>query len=75
MLHNFTQDCALSVTSISILSGKTIEDLRKRMRVEIVTDTKTAKKFISKPQFKGFHIIDKDIGNYCTINERQIVSQ
>ena len=41
--------------------GKTIEDLRKRSNVDIVKDPKKAKKLISKPQLKGFHILDEDV--------------
>ena len=41
--------------------GKTIEDLRKRSRVDIVKDPKKAKKLTSRPQFKGFHILDEHL--------------
>ena len=41
--------------------GKTIEDLRKRSKVDIVKEEKTAKRLISRPQFKGFNILDEDI--------------
>ena len=41
--------------------GKTIEDLRKRSKVDIVKEEKTAKRLISRPQFKGFHILDEEI--------------
>ena len=41
--------------------GKTIEDIRKRSKVDIVKDKKRAKKLIAKPQFKGFQILDEDV--------------
>ena len=41
--------------------GKTIEDIRKRSKVDIVKDQKRAKKLIAKPQFKGFQILDDDV--------------
>ena len=42
--------------------GKTIEDLRKRSKVDIVKDQKQAKKkLISKPQFKGFQILSDEV--------------
>ena len=41
--------------------GKTIEDIRKRSRVDIVKDQKQAKKLISKPQFKGFQILSDEV--------------
>ena len=41
--------------------GKTIEDLRKRTKVDVVKDPKKAKKLTSRPQYKGFHILDEDI--------------
>ena len=41
--------------------GKTIEDIRKRSKVDIVKDQKRAKKLIAKPQFKGFQILDEDV--------------
>jgi hypothetical protein len=41
--------------------GKTIEDLRKRSKVDIVKEEKTAKRLISRPQFKGFHILDEEV--------------
>lgn len=43
------------------LAGKTIEDLRKRTKVDIVKDKKTAKRLTSRPQFKGFHIWDEGV--------------
>jgi len=41
--------------------GKTIEDLRKRTKVDIVKDQKSAKRLTSRPQFKGFQILDEDV--------------
>ena len=41
--------------------GKTIEDIRKRSKVDIVKDQKQAKKLISKPQFKGFQILSDEV--------------
>ena len=41
--------------------GKTIEDIRKKSKVDILKDKKRAKKLIAKPQFKGFQILDDDV--------------
>ena len=41
--------------------GKTIEDIRKRSKVDIVKDQKQAKKLIAKPQFKGFQILTDEV--------------
>ena len=41
--------------------GKFIESLRNRTNVNIVTDPSKARKLTSKPQFKGFQILDEDV--------------
>ena len=41
--------------------GKFIESLRNRTHVDIVTDPSKARKLTSKPQFKGFQILDEDV--------------
>ena len=41
--------------------GKTIESLRNRTNVDIVKEPGRAKKLTSKPQFKGFQILDEEI--------------
>ena len=41
--------------------GKTIEDLRKRSKVDIVKDATRARKLTTRPQFKGFHMLDENI--------------
>ena len=41
--------------------GKTIEDIRKRSKVDIVQDQKQAKKLVSKLQFKGFQILSNEV--------------
>ena len=41
--------------------GKTIEDLRKRSNVQVVKDQKRAKKLTSRPQHKGFQILDDEV--------------
>ena len=41
--------------------GKTQENLRKRMNVELITDSKTAKKRVAKPSFKRSNIITEDL--------------
>ena len=41
--------------------GKFIESLRNRTNVEIVKDQRTAKKLTSKPQFKGFQMLDEEV--------------
>ena len=41
--------------------GKFIESLRNRTDVTIVKDPSKAKKLTSKPQFKGFQILDEDV--------------
>ena len=39
--------------------GKFIESLRNRTNVQIVKDEKSAKRITPKPQFMGFHMLDK----------------
>ncbi|UYV75613.1 PLSCR3 [Cordylochernes scorpioides] len=41
--------------------GKTIENLRKRVRVEVVTDPERAAKLMAKPTLDRFHIIEEDL--------------
>ena len=41
--------------------GKFIENIRKRTNVDIVKEERKARKLISKPQFKGFHILDEEV--------------
>ncbi|UYV77988.1 hypothetical protein LAZ67_15003107 [Cordylochernes scorpioides] len=41
--------------------GKTIENLRKRVRVEVVTEPERAAKLMAKPTLDSFHIIEEDL--------------
>ncbi|UYV67977.1 hypothetical protein LAZ67_5002690 [Cordylochernes scorpioides] len=41
--------------------GKTIENLRKRVRVEVVTEPERAAKLMGKPTLDSFHIIEEDL--------------
>ena len=45
----------------NIIFGKFIESVRKRTNVDIVKDPKKAKKLISRPQYKGFQMLDEEI--------------
>ena len=40
---------------------KTIGNIRKRSKVDIVKGQKQAKKLIAKPQFKGFKILSEEV--------------
>ena len=55
--------------------GKTIEDLRKRSRVDIVKEEKEAKRLISRPQFTGFHILDEDITVVQSIKNKIVLNK
>ena len=41
--------------------GKMIEDLRKRSNVDVVKDKRRARKLTSRPQYKSFQILDKEV--------------
>ena len=55
--------------------GKTIEDLRKRSKVDIVKDKKTAKRLISRPQFKGFNILDDEITIVQSMKQKIVLNK
>jgi len=41
--------------------GKMIEDLRKRSNVDVVKDQRRSRKLTSRPQYKGFQMLDEDV--------------
>ena len=41
--------------------GKFIEDIRKRTNVSLIKDERKAEKAISKPQYKGFRVLDAEV--------------
>ena len=55
--------------------GKTIEDLRKRTNIEVVKEKKRAMKLTSKPQFKTFHILDKDVSLVQTSKTKLVLNK
>ena len=44
-----------------VIFGNFIESVRKRTNVDIVKDPKKAKKLTSRPQYKGFQMLDEEI--------------
>jgi len=45
----------------SSVCGKTIEQLRKRIYIKLISDPNEAKRFIRKPTCNSFHIISDDL--------------
>ena len=52
------------------VSGKTMENLRKRCNVELVTDEKRLLKLTSKPTFVSSKIIDENLVGVNTKKEK-----
>ena len=44
-----------------MISGKTQENLRNRVRVEVVTNRAKALRFVAQPSFKRSHILNEDL--------------
>ena len=55
--------------------GKFIESLRNRTDVSIVKDPSKARKLTSKPQFKGFQILDEDVVVVQSVKRKLVLNK